>query len=570
MRSTAVAVLALSALLVAQAATPKTVDWKDSDGSVSQLTFASITSATTADEMKEWRAVDKVIYKYGLSSRDVEYEIGYHPVAKTGCGSKGTQTMLGGDMYACNKTTFSDEDLPMAVFGVERGTDDTPTVPAMVSDRVSFTSYIPVIGKKGVKLFSIVGNEGKSPFMDVVEYDYKTGKPTLKTRHSSMAGKGKLASAMGGTMTTWGTHLGLEATAADFSEGFPYEYRVKYSGDVEFAQREAMGRGRWTGMVCMADKKTCLGFVDDYLVMFVAKTAKDLSNGALYAAKISVEGKISWLKLTGDSATAQEDARAMYTKIADDLWEGSSDKIKTGKEDMAARLTTARAAAAMGATKVQNVVGMTYSFEAGTVYAAVSSLVSFAGEADRPCGAILSLKVGKYAVPKLDEDGAAMLDAKTDEAVMKVVTNEAVTLAALVDVTSSGSACSADLVRSPLTLAFAQYHNTLFIGEGHTDNAAVWAYDTKTSTLARVMTYPTGRKVSSLGWYQNLVGDARSFLFASAWSDTSSGDGQTGFLGPFFMPGYSSGSSDILPNTGLPLWDSTQPNALVSQYADNL
>ncbi|KAJ1475743.1 hypothetical protein T484DRAFT_1967488 [Baffinella frigidus] len=586
MQNTAVVVLALSALLTVQAAS-KAVDWKDTDGAVQQLQFTGIAGAATDEEKTAWRAVDKVTYKYATSGRDVTYDIEYNKVLMTSCGAKGDETKLGGSMYACNKTAFSDTALPMSVFGVERGIDDAPTVPMVVSDHVGFTSYIPIIGSKGVKLFSIVSNAAVSAFVDVIEYDYKTGKPSPKTRHSSTAGKGKLGSAMGGTMTTWGTHLGFEATATDFSEGFPYEYRVKYDGSVEFAQREAMGRGRWSAMVCMVDKRTCMGFVNDYLVMSYTDSSKDLSNVALYAAKVSTEGMISWTKLTGASATAQATARSMSGKTTDDLWEettapcaegtyttsdGKCMQIKKGMEDTAARLTTSWVAKAKGATKINNVVGMAYSFEAGKVYASVSNLVNFASETDRACGAILEFKVGKYEVPSIDKETGEEAVDKDGTPVMKTVTAHAVTAATIVSaLTSVGEECSPNTVRKATVMSFAQYHNTLFIGEAHTANAAVWAYNTKTSSLARVMTYPTGSMVSSLGWYQNLVGDARSFLFASSSSSSiATARGQTGFLGPFFMPGYSSGSSDILPNTGLPIWDATQANAKVSKYADNL
>ena len=146
MRVTSAALLALSALLAVHAATPKTVDWKDTDGSVQQLTFAGITAAATDAEKSASRAVDKVTYTYLTSQREVEYEIGYHQLTSTGCGSQGTHTLVGGDMDSCNKTAFSDTELPMAAFGVERGADDEPTDPTVVSDRVTFASYIPVIG----------------------------------------------------------------------------------------------------------------------------------------------------------------------------------------------------------------------------------------------------------------------------------------------------------------------------------------------------------------------------------------------------------------------------------------
>ena len=86
-------------------------------------------------------------------------------------------------------------------------------------------------------------------------------------------------------------------------------------GDVKEEQfyREAMGKGAISAITCMVDKKTCLYSLDNYLIMYVAKKAKDLSDVALYAAKFGSED-IEWLKLASNSETEQADARANWDK----------------------------------------------------------------------------------------------------------------------------------------------------------------------------------------------------------------------------------------------------------------
>ena len=542
------AVLALCGVLALHGGASAAV-WEDGDGFVKTMTFSSISASETNVEKSAWRATEKVTYGYSAGKK-VDAEIGYSPLLKAGCGAASADTFAdsGSAVAYCNKTAFSDDALAANEFAMMRDAEDAIT--GAMSGELGTTSYIPIVGPKGVRIFSIVQNG--QDFVDVVEYDYKTGKPSPKTRMSNTAAGGKLASAaeVGGSMSTWGTHLAVGANVL--------EMRLDYEGMLQFAHREAMGKGAISAITCMVDKKTCLYSLDNYLIMSVAKKAKDLSDVALYAAKFGSED-IEWLKLASNSETAQADARANWDKTEAELWDGET--AKAGMEDIAARVLTAKAAAAAGATTLNNVKSLVAVVEAGKVFAAISNLDGYITQANRGCGAIVEMKIGAFEVTTQDEDG---------EDVTKVVTSYAVTGHALLgDLTSAGSACGADKIQAPLSIAYGQYHNTLFVGEGlESGESSVWAYDVDGKALARVLQFPSGFKAASLLWSQNFVGDARSFLFATAHS--TSGVGQTGFLGPFRMPGYTGGSSDILPNLGLPLWEASQPNAPATAYPDNL
>ncbi|NUO52527.1 MAG: DUF839 domain-containing protein, partial [Polyangiaceae bacterium] len=193
--------------------------------------------------------------------------------------------------------------------------------------------------------------------------------------------------------------------------GFPVEITIGAAGATTVKKHYSMGRHAVELAYVMPDRKTVYITDDgtnDSLQMFVAKTAGDLSEGRLYAARwfqTSPAGAphgtadIYWIELgasakdadvealvTGgitfsqifDTATMAADGTcpAGFTSInVDASIAGECLSLKTGMELAASRLESRRYAAYLGATtEFRKLEGITYNAEAHRLYISFSEL----------------------------------------------------------------------------------------------------------------------------------------------------------------------------------------------------
>lgn len=372
--------------------------------------------------------------------------------------------------------------------------------------------------------------------------------------------------------------------------GFPTEITVSDAGDAMAAKHFSMGRVAVELANVMPDQKTA--YISDDgtnvgLFRFVADKEGDLSSGTLYAAKwvqTSDEGvgaaNLEWIDLGhADDATIQA-AIEKGVKFSDlfetaDLNEDGSCaegfassnaegraeclKVKPGMEMLASRLETRRYASMMGATtEFRKMEGSSYDADKHALYLAMSEVskgMEDGGKQDKggrndirvaknACGAVYQLSLddtftatsmkGLVAgIPMSKEQEEKAADPSCDPA--HNMCGDAAKV----------NTCDINGIANPDNITYMPGYNTLIIGEdtgeGH-QNDAIWALNTDSGKLTRILSTPYGSETTSAYWYPNV--DGRGYLMAvvqhpygesdeDKLADPADARAYVGYIGPF-------------------------------------
>ena len=435
-----------------------------------------------------------------------------------------------------------------------------------------------VAGVKGNPVFAVVqfeyttwaadgvtGMYGRLPSPIAVltlDQDPATGKLSLVKYHnvdtSSVNG---LWITCGASLSPWGTHLsseeyepnayvaasdsqfkaysknlyGSETAANPYNYGHLPEVTVNPDGTASIKKHYCLGRISHELVQVMPDNRTVI-MGDDatnsgYFV-FVADTAKDLSAGTLYVAKVgagfsldpaAAPAPLSWIKL-GAATSAEIRALAASLKPADIMDVRTADpldttytkvaangriewlKIKPGMEKAAAFLETHRYAAlvggSMGFTKME---GTTVNVFDKVAYSALQNCQS-----SMVAGHALNVPGNGISIPKALDAGAIMalnLKGGQKDTAGAAINSEwmpADTRALItgedMPADSMGNTAVVDKIANPDNLKFSEKMRTLFIGEDSSQhvNNFLWAYNVDTRKLSRLMSIPAGGESTGL------------------------------------------------------------------------
>lgn len=386
------------------------------------------------------------------------------------------------------------------------------------------------------------------------------------------------------SLSPWGTHLSseeYEVNTNDLSNSFiqtfstynkltapvgqtvyplyasPYLYghipevTVNADGTGTVKKHFCLGRISHELVQVMGDEKTVL-MGDDIsnagYFAFIADTARDLSSGTLYAAKIAdtknildttTASAITWIKL-GKANSDEVKGWALTTILADIMDVQSSDpallptpltgytaiyynnkaewiKLKTATPDYlrkAAFLETHRYAHYVGATMIfSKMEGTTVNLKDKVMYSAIQN-----AQASMVFSTSVSSNNGKVSIPKAIAAGAVMklqlgsateTDGKTATSDWMPTTIQALLVGEdLVTPTSFGDTANVDNIANPDNLKFSETARTLFIGEDCSQHVTCtgWAYNIDSKTLTRMLTAPTAAELTGLGAYDNING----------------------------------------------------------------
>lgn len=366
-----------------------------------------------------------------------------------------------------------------------------------------------------------------------------------------------------GSLSPWNTHLSSEEYEPDAwsistntmfqdfitntfgsvttANNKPYRYghvpevTVKADGTGTIKKHYNMGRISRELVEVMPDNKTVL-MGDDAssggIFMFIADTAKDLSSGTLYVAKVTQtsatgagEFTLSWIKL-GKANSAEIEALANSLAAADIMTVSTTDptdntytkinfgngqqwvKFNAGKEKAAAFLETRRYAAVMGGTmEFSKFEGVTVNPKDKKAYFAVAEIRDtmtkngFVSDTiqltENKAGAVYEVILGSDATIGSDW-------------VPKSMTAPAALVGKTMSADANGNTSVVDMVSNPDNVKFSPSMRTLFIGEdsGRHLNNFVWAYNVDTKALSRILSVPAGAECVCLQAVDNLNGFA--------------------------------------------------------------
>ncbi|MFL6707444.1 MAG: PhoX family protein [Massilia sp.] len=502
----------------------------------------------------------------------LDFKLAYQPFFVTGDmvpDGNGGKILAGGYVDINNKPIID-----TSVAGKER---------QFFSDSPDGTSLLTVpnanvAGVKGKPVFAVVQFEyttwaadgvtsmyGRLPSPIAVlslDQDPATGKLSLVKYHnvdtSSVNG---LWITCGASLSPWGTHLsseeyepnaylassdaqfkaysknlyGSETAANPYNYGHLPEITVNADGTASIKKHYCMGRISHELVQVMPDNRTVI-MGDDatnsgYFV-FVADTAKDLSAGTLYVAKVgagfsldpaAAAAPLTWIKL-GSATSAEIRALAASLKPADIMDVRTTDpldasytrvaangrvewlKVKPGMDKAAAFLETHRYAslvgASMGFTKME---GTTVNIADKIAYSALQNCQS-----SMVAGNALNVPGNGISIPKaLDAGAVMMLNLKggqkdTTGAAINSEWMPADTKALITgeDMAADavGNTAVVDKIANPDNLKFSEKMRTLFIGEDSSQhvNNYLWAYNVDTKKLSRLMSIPAGGESTGL------------------------------------------------------------------------
>jgi len=315
------------------------------------------------------------------------------------------------------------------------------------------------------------------------------------------------------------------------------------NGTASIKKHYCMGRISHELVQVMPDNRTVL-MGDDatnsgYFV-FIADTAKDLSAGTLYVAKVgagfsldptAAAAPLTWINL-GHATSAEIHKLAntltpssiMDVKAADPVdvtytkvnASGKTEWIKLmpGMEKAAAFLETHRYAALVGAsmgfTKME---GTTVNIKDKVAYSALQNCQTsmVAGDPKNTvgngisiprqllAGAVMALNLRSGQV---DTSSVAINSEWMPTDTKALLIGEDITADAL------GNIANPDKIAAPDNLKFSEKMRTLFIGEdsGQHVNNFLWAYNVDTKVLSRIMSIPSGGESTGLHAVDELNG----------------------------------------------------------------
>jgi secreted PhoX family phosphatase len=400
--------------------------------------------------------------------------------------------------------------------------------------------------------------------------DPATGKLTLVKYHNvDTSGVNGLWITCGASLSPWGTHLSSEEyepnafTAATdpqfmaFSQNLygsttkanPYDYghmpevTVNTDGTASIKKHYCMGRISHELVQVMPDNRTV--FMGDdatnsgYFV-FVADTAKDLSAGTLYVAKVgtgfsldpaAAAAPLTWINL-GHATSAEihrlantvtpsgimsvlsaDPGDSSYTKVNAN---GKTEWIKLmpNMEKAAAFLETHRYAALVGASMgFSKMEGTTVNIKDKIAYSALQNCIAsmVAGNAFNTVGNGISIPaaLNAGAVMALNLKGG-LLDTNSVAINSEWMPGDTKALITGEDIASDalGNKANPDKIANPDNLKFSEKMRTLFIGEdsGQHVNNFLWAYNIDTKVLSRIMSIPSGGEATGLHAVDELNG----------------------------------------------------------------
>lgn len=563
----------------------------DSDSTTAKKTiaFSGVPTPTTETEKQSILASNKVTVD------GKEYAIGFHTILRSG-------DQPGGD----------------GVFGKILKADGTPITLADGSEYISndndFSSLLT--GKTDNKLYMVSHFEYSPGAMYVTELSQNTSTGELtavRTKNIDFSSfKGGWVHCAG-SVTPWGTHLGSEeyepdarkvnattgalpsysnnqaryfglnpadTTAGAFSSmnaynyGWQIEVTVNSYTDVQAEKHYAMGRVAHELAYVMPNKKTAY-IADDGtnvgLYRFEAKTAGDLSEGELFAAKwvqtSAANGGAANLEWISLGSASDDDIKSYLTMniTFSDIFETATPdattnacatgftatqtstgleclKVKPGMAKAASRLETRRYAAMLGATTEFNKMeGITHDPDANIMYLAMSDVTKGMKDNDSS-----SDKGGPNHI-KLPENRCGTVYALTLDGNFVATKMEGVvsgTAKTYTDAALSANKCDVDGIASPDNVTFMPGYKTLIIGEDTSShqNDMIWAYNIETKALTRIQTTPYGAETTSPYFYPNING--WGYLMSvvqhpygesdtEKLPDAAAKRAYTGYIGPF-------------------------------------
>lgn len=580
-------------------------DGKDGEqgpaGTTKTIRFAPVNAASTTDEKR------KVYASATVTVNGKESTAGYQTLLRSG------QTVganVFGRLVDKNGTALKDTDN---------------------SDLISPSNDFSSILKVGDKLFEITHFETIPAAMYISELSQGAdGKLTAKsTAPVDFSGVYGLWTPCAGSVSPWNTHLGSEEYPADakayenattvaslgdmvkyyalgatpsieqakaayhpYHHGFIVEVGVDNTGKTTVTKHYAAGRRALELAYVMPDQKTVYLSDDgsnDGFYMFVAKTAGDLSEGTLYAARWfqtsasgSGNGKadIYWMQL-GPSAKDSDvkallDANIQFSQIFD-IETGNADgtcpsaasgfkaihadtgreclRLKTGQELAASRLESRRYAAYVGATTEFNKTeGITFDAERSRLYVSFSDVTN--GMLNDPTSNDLG---GPNHIQLLKNNCGAVYEfviSPNGPIGSSYVAESAGALVEGVPVTypsdspwgGGKNTCSINGIANPDNISIIPGYGTILIGEdtgsGH-QNDVVWAYDLTTREMTRILSTPYGSETTGVYFYPNVngfayikaqvqhpYGESDGDMLASDPAGTAAKQSYTGYIGP--------------------------------------
>jgi hypothetical protein len=330
--------------------------------------------------------------------------------------------------------------------------------------------------------------------------------------------------------------FGDETTANPYHYGHLPEVTVKPDGTGTIKKHYCLGRISHELIQVMPDQRTAI-MGDDYtnggFFMFVADTAKDLSAGTLYVAKVgtgfsidpaAAGAALTWIKL-GHATSAEienlantltpadimtvvnvDPSDATYTKM---FCDGKANwvKLKPGMEKAAAFLETHRYANLVGASMAYTKMeGTTVNIKDKIAYSALQNMQASMVRNDASWRADLNVTIEKKLVAggvmqhklagtQVDTDGGAI-----NSEWVPVQTKALIVGEDLATADALGNTSNPDKIGNPDNLKFSEKLRTLFIGEDsstHTNNF-LWAYNVDTKKLSRLMSVPAGAESTGL------------------------------------------------------------------------
>ncbi|MES2880259.1 MAG: alkaline phosphatase PhoX [Pseudomonadota bacterium] len=526
--------------------------------------------------------VDSVMSVHFTDASKVDFKLAYQPFFITGDlvpdGQGGT--VLSGGYY----DIYNQPILDTSVIGkVRQFFSDSPDGTSLLT-----VPNAKVAGVTGNTVFAVVqfeyttwaqdgttGMYGKLPSPIAVltlDQNPSTGKLTLVKYHnvdtSSVNG---LWITCGASLSPWGTHLSSEeyepnafgvaaGTDAQFkafslnlfgseTKANPYDYghmpevTVNADGTASIKKHYCMGRISHELVQVMPDNRTV--FMGDdatnsgYFV-FVADTAKDLSAGTLYVAKVgagfsldpaAAAAPLTWINL-GHATSAEihklantvapsaimsvlsaDPSDVSYTKVNAN---GKTEWIKLmpGMEKAAAFLETHRYAALVGASMgFSKMEGTTVNIKDKIAYSALQNCIAsmVTGNALNTAGNGISIPIlNAGAVMALNLKGG-LLDTNSvaiNSEWMPADTKALITGEDYATADALGNKANPNKIANPDNLKFSEKMRTLFIGEDSSQhvNNFLWAYNIDSKVLSRIMSIPSGGESTGLHAVDELNG----------------------------------------------------------------
>ena len=354
--------------------------------------------------------------------------------------------------------------------------------------------------------------------------------------------------------------LSNEGGANPYDYGYRVELQLSDKNKTTIERRLSMGRYSGSSVLVMPDERTVY-ITDDHtngaLFMFISDEARKLTSGTLYAAQWNHQndeylgnGVFNWIKLghADDKSILQLiDSKIAYSNIFDHVdnktYKASPDnyrdykfiksstgqasnkeevgywiKLKKGMEKAAAFLESRRYAAYLGATTdFSHLRDLSFDPVNKSVFLAINQFaknmilptnktsgndqhIKFTGNAeDLQCGGIF--KMDLYAALK-DQFGDSINSAFVAGMATPVLVGQR--NIKLTESLQSKGRCDAERIAGPENLFYNPQLNLLFISEAgslHLNNY-LWAYNTNTRSLTRILSAPIGADIKGLDEFQ--------------------------------------------------------------------